>query len=131
MKRICRPDGAGFVFENWFYKDVAPTALGIALENSPAIYGWAKRPINFSSPVPVAPKRSEGGRDGRSLSSLTGLGIFERAKPRAKALGYFQKSQRDFIIQPSVGQRRLNSAPKKRWRATALQDADARPDEVR
>ena len=49
-------------------------------ENSPAIYGWVKRPMNFSSPV----------RDGRSLSSLTGLGIFERAKPRAKALGNFQ-----------------------------------------
>ncbi|MGH7952647.1 MAG: hypothetical protein ACREFE_12120 [Limisphaerales bacterium] len=27
--RRCRPDGAGFVFGLWFYKDVAPTALKI------------------------------------------------------------------------------------------------------
>ena len=91
-------------------KDLNPVGIHGSSENGPAIYGWVKRPMNFLSPAPVAPKRSEGGRDGRSLSSLTGLGIFERAKPRAKALGYFRgsptapgKSQRDLIIQPSVG----------------------------
>ena len=58
MKKSQAPSGAEYaaptglyLFWNWFYKDVAPTALGIALENSPAIYGWVKRPMNFSSPV--------------------------------------------------------------------------------
>jgi hypothetical protein len=69
-------------------------------ENSPAIYGWVKRRIIITSPV----------RDGRSLSSLTGLLRLDVPNPELKLWAIFEGK-------PGLWE--------KRWRAPAVQDAGA------